>query len=158
MIQPRPGDLIAVRKGETHVLFAILTKQILFGGHWSFVFHRSRKTLPSEREEVVGSGFNATVDFIVPKREERVVRISRGNDFTSLRGPELLQQAPLKGEKNYRIFRWKNNQRVEAEYVRFTPSPTKEERTAPHSACMPADFAWNLAERDWRVDSSMWDA
>jgi hypothetical protein len=32
MLQIRPGDLIAVGKGDGAVLFAILTKQILFGG------------------------------------------------------------------------------------------------------------------------------
>jgi hypothetical protein len=39
MVQIRPGDLSAVSKGDSAVLFAILTKQILFGGHWSYVFH-----------------------------------------------------------------------------------------------------------------------
>lgn len=158
MIQIRPGDLIAVRRNDAHVVFAILTKQILFGGHWSFVFHRSRQTLPAKGEEVVGAGFNAVVDFIVPKREGRVVRINRANDFSSLMGPELLQQEPAKGETNYGIWRWINKERMEAEYVRFTPSPTREERAAPRYSCMPADFAWHLAERKWNVSSSMWGA
>ena len=75
MIQLCPGDLVAVRKDGSHFLFAILSKQILFGGHWSFVFHGS--------------------------------------------GPELLQQQPAKGEVNYRIWRWKDGQRADADYVRF---------------------------------------
>ena len=158
MIQLRPGDLIAVRKEDAHVLFAILTKQILFGGHWSFVFHSSRKTLHLAQDEIIGSGFNAVVDFIVPKRENRVIRISRGNNFSSLMGPEMLQQEPLRGERNYRIWRWKNNERKETEYVRFTPSPTREERAAPRYSCLPADFAWELVEREWKEDSSMWSA
>lgn len=158
MIQLRPGDLIAVRKDDAHVLFAILTKQILFGGHWSFVFHGSRPTLPSASGDIVGSGFNAAVDFIVPKREDRIVRIGRSNDFSSLMGPELLQQEPLKGEHNYRIWRWKNKDRTEAEYVRFTRTPTREEKAAPRYSCLPADFAWDLAARKWKEDSSMWGA
>lgn len=158
MIQLRAGDLIAVRKDEAHVLFAILTKQILFGGHWSFVFHRPRKTAPSDYDRAIGAGFNAVVDFIVPKRESRVVRISRGNNFSSLMGSELLQQEPLKDEKNYRIWRWKSKERIEAEYVRFTPSPSREERSAPRYSCMRADFAWDLAEREWEESFSVWGA
>ena len=137
----------------------MLTKQVLFGGHWSFVIHHARQPLPKdEAGEVMGPGFNAIVDFIVPKREGRVVRISRGNDFSSLNGPQLLQQAPLKDEKNYRIWRWKDNRREDAEYVRFTPSPTKEERRAPHYSCIAADFAWDLAARAWTTHQSMWGA
>ena len=156
MVHLRPNDLVAVRKDGTYFLFAILTKQILFGGHWVFAFHGSRMTLPSAQEKVSGSGFNAIVDFIVPKREDRVVRVSRGNEFSSLMGPELLQQEPPKGEVNYRIWRWENNLRENAEYVRFTPSPTLEERSAPHYSCMPADFACDLVARGWQEHLSKW--
>src|SRR2546425_207169 len=126
MVQLRPGDLVAVRRNGVYVVFAILTKQILFGGHWVFAFHGSRESLPSEHHECAGPGFNAVVDFIVPKREDRVVRIRRGQDFSSLLGPELLQQEPAKSQVNYRMWRWQNNRREKAEYVRFTPSPTPE--------------------------------
>lgn len=158
MIQLRPGDLVAVRKGDLHVVFAILTGQILFGGHWSFVFHGARKALPLEQDEIRGPGFNAVVDFIVPKREQRVSRISRGNDLSSLMGPELLKQEPLEGQRNFQIFRWKNRERARAEYVRFTPSPTREERAAPSYSCIHADFAWDLAKREWKEAASMWSA
>jgi hypothetical protein len=92
----------------------------------------------------------------VPKRENRVVRVSRGNEFSSLVGPELLQQAPLKGERNYRIWRWKNRTREEAEFVRFTPSPTAEEQSAPHYSCLRADFACDLAIRGWTNNTPKW--
>lgn len=158
MLQIRPGDLIAVRNDELYVLVAILSKQVLFGGHWCFVMHHARDTLPAaESEGAIGPGFNAAVDFIVPRREGRVIRISRDNDFSSLNGPELLQQAPLKGEKNYRIWRWKDNRREDAEYVRFTPSPTREEQHSPHYCCLAADFAWKLAARAWTADQPMWN-
>jgi hypothetical protein len=158
MIQLRPGDLVAVRRDEAYFLFAILTKQILFGGHWSFAFHCSRPALPTAPDRIGAPGFNAAVDFIVPKREGRVVRVSRGNDFSSLLGPELLQQRPAKGEVNFRIWRWKDNDRQEAEYVRFTSSPTPEERSAPHYSCIPADLACDLAAREWKVNESVWRA
>jgi len=158
VIQLRPGDLVAVRKDGAYFLFAILTKQILFGGHWSFAFHGSRSTAPAADDRAVGHGFNAAIDFIFPKREDRLVRVSRGNDFSHLQGPELLQQQPLKGEVNYRIWRWKENRREEAEYVRFTPSPSPEERSAPHYSCIPADFACDLVARGWKEHESKWSA
>ena len=156
MIRLRPGDLITVRKDNAHFLFAILTKQVLLGGHWSFVFHGSRPMPASAQAEIIGPGFNAAVDFIVPLREDRVVRIRRGNDFSSLLGPELLQQEPAQGEVNYRIWRWKDNLREEAEFVRFTPSPTSEERSAPRYSCIPADLACDLAARGWKENESEW--
>ncbi len=157
MIQLRPGDLVTIQNGDAHVLFAILTKQILFGGHWSFVFHNPRSALPSLGDKISDPGFNAAVDFIVPKREKRVIFVSRDNDFSKLVGPELLQQPPLRGESNYRIWRWVNGRREEAEYVRFTSSPTQEEMSAPHYSCLRADFACDLAKSGWKPGSSMWD-
>jgi hypothetical protein len=158
MIQIRAGDLIAVRTNEKSVSFAILTKQILFGGHWCFVFYKSLSELPAITTDVANIGFNAFVDFIVAKREKRLARISRGNDFRHLNGPELLIQEPLKGEVNYRIWRWKNGERIDTEYVRFTTSPTEPERTAPHCGCLNVDFACSLASRAWRPGEPKWAA
>ncbi len=158
MIQVRPGDLVAVQNEGAYILFAILTKQILFGGQWCFVSHSARRVLPAKAEIVSSSGFNAVVDFILPKREQRVFRLSRGNDFSSLFGPELLQQPSLKGQSNYRLWRWKNGKREQAEFVRFTPSPTKEETSVPHYCCIGADFAFEFAARHWQPSSSMWTA
>jgi hypothetical protein len=158
MFQIRPGDFIAVSNGDSAVVFAILTKQILFGGHWSYVFHGARKMTVMSTIEAVGTGFNAAVDFIVPKRENRIVRISRGNDFSSLMGPELLQQEPAEGEVNYQIWRWMNGRREEADWLRFTPSPTAEERSAPHYSCIPAEWACKLAARRWEPHMSAWAA
>jgi hypothetical protein len=95
-------------------------------------------------------------DFIAPKRENRIVRISRSNDFSSLIGPELLQQEPAKGEVNDRIWRWMNGRREQAEWVRFTPSPTAEEKSAPHYSCIPAEWACKLAARRWEPSMSKW--
>jgi hypothetical protein len=156
MLQIRPGDLIAVRSGDAETLFAVLTKQILFGGHWSYVFYDAPSGLRDSNPETTGAGFNVAVDFIVAKRENRIVRLSRGNDFSSLMGPELLQQEPDPGQPNYRIWRWRDGRREEAEWVRFTPSPSAEERSAPHYCCMPADRVCELAARRWQPQESQW--
>jgi hypothetical protein len=154
MIQLRPGDLVEVASDQASVAFAILTKEMLFGGHWCFVFRQ----LPTDTSVSPQPGFNAFVDFIVPKREGRIARISRGNDFSTLQGPELLQQEPLKGQVNYRIFRWKHKSREDVEYLRFTDTPTDEERVAPSYSCMPADYVCALVARRWKPGTSKWVA
>ena len=57
MLQIRPGDFIAVSEDGSAVLFAILTKQILFGGHWSYVFHGTRNVTTVPTIQAVGTGF-----------------------------------------------------------------------------------------------------
>jgi hypothetical protein len=156
MPQIRAGDLLAVRKGDTQTVFAILTKQVLFGGHWAYVFHDGGAGPQDTGGRTMGPGFNCAVDFIVPKREGRIVTLTRGNDFASLMGPELLQQEPPIGMRSYGVWRWKHGRREEAELIRFTLSPTVEERSAPHYSCIPADMACELAARRWRPSMSMW--
>jgi hypothetical protein len=150
--------LVAIENDGSHIVAAILTKQILFGGHWSFLFHGTHEALPKDFH-VAGrtTGFNAAVDFIIPKREKRLSRISRGNSFSALLGPELVTQAPLRGEQNYRVWKWRGGEREAAEYVRFTSTPTLEERSAPPYSCLAADFAWKLAARGWTPGASMYE-
>ncbi len=158
MLQIRAGDFIAVADGDSAVLFAVLTKQVLFGGHWSYVFHGVRPLTAVSNIQASGTGFNAAVDFITPKRENRIIRISRDNDFSSLMGSELLQQEPAKGEVNYMMWRWLNGRREDAEFVRFTPSPSTEERIAPPFGCIPAEWVCKLAAQSWEPRMSMWTA
>jgi len=155
MLQIRPGDLVAIQKNDLYVVVAVLTPQLLFGGHWCFVAHNARPDLVDDETEFT-SGFNAFVDFIVPKREGRISRLRRNADFSSLRGSLLLQQPPAKGEKNYRLWQWKDDQREAVEYLRFTPSPTREQQSTPHYATISADRAWDLASRAWTPDQSLW--
>ncbi len=156
MLQIRSGDLIRVRHGDAETVFAVLTRQTFFGGHWSYVFHGAACGRWDAIAEASRSGFNAVVDFIVPNREKRIVRLSRGNDFSSLMGPDLLQQEPPSGDINYQIWRWKDGRREEAEWVRFTPSPSAEEKSAPRYSCIPADMVCEMAARRWQPHTSMW--
>ncbi|TAA36250.1 hypothetical protein [Pseudoxanthomonas winnipegensis] len=148
MIQIRAGDLLSVKADEGNVVFAVLTKKLLFGGNWCYVFH--------PREPLEDHGFNAFVDFIVPKREGRVTRLSSGNDFSNLGGPELLKQHPTRGEKGYAIYRWSNFSIASVTHIRTTQYPTKEELAAPEYACLPAEFACELALRQWQPQDWLW--
>jgi hypothetical protein len=158
VLQHRAGDLLAVQNQDLFVLFAVLTKAIIFGGNWTFVFYQLYDRLPSQPSTWNPSqGFNAFVDLIAPKREGRLHRISRGNDFAALAGPRLLQQEPTLGSRNFQIYRWRNkSERSGVEYVHFTDKPTPEEAAAPRYSCLSADFAWDLAARNWTTDQTMW--
>ena len=153
MIQTRPGDLLNVSFGERDVVFAVLTKKALFGGNWSFVFYD-----PPGGQLHSAQGFNAFVDFVTPKREGRVARLSSGNDFSVLDGPSLLKQQPTRGESAYAIYRWSNLEVDSVVHIRTTRSPTTEELSAPEYSCLPADFACELALRRWRPQDRMWAA
>jgi hypothetical protein len=156
MIQIRPGDLVSVLHDDSWYRFAILVKQILFGGHWCFVYSDASSAKPTTEFDTCAPGFNAFADFLSPKRQGRVIRVSRANDFSSLYGPELLVQQPARSEVNFRVWRWKDKGREGAEYVRYTPSPTQEERCSPEYACFQADMVCELVKRGWRPGERWW--
>lgn len=75
MIQQRIGDVLRIEEGGQYFYVVVLTKLVMFGGNILFVFHsdgkeRSIGSLVSE-----SSGFNVCADLLLPKREDRVVRI-----------------------------------------------------------------------------------
>ena len=153
MIQIRVGDLLSVKTDDGDVVFAVLTKKVLFGGNWCYVFY------PSESRQMgAGNGFNAFVDFIVPKRDGRVTRISRGNEFSTPSGQLLLKQQPTRGETAYSVYRWSNLSVASVTHIRTTSSPTQDELAAPEYMCLPADFACELAIRRWRPQDRIWTA
>lgn len=151
MIQARSGDLLEIQFGTERIRFAVLTKKLLFGGNWCFVFHN-----PMASQSKGASGFNAFVDLIVPKRQSRVERISRNNDFSDLLGPALLKQQPTRGEKDYAIYSWPDRRIESVTHIGTTSCPTREELSAPEYMCIPADFACELAIRQWKPHERIW--
>src|SRR3546814_651 len=153
MIQTRAGDLLSVMTDDGAITFAVLTKKLLFGGNWCYVFYKTSAEQPEGHH-----GFNAFVDFIVPKRDGRVTRLSGGNDFSTFIGHELLKQQPTRGKTSFSIYRWSNLSIASVTHIRTTSSPTENERAAPEYMCLPADFACELALRQWRPQDRIWSA
>lgn len=75
MIQQRIGDLLQVEEGGQYFYVVVLTKQVKFGGNILFVFHSDGKKRSVDSLVPESSGFNVCADLLVPKREDRVVRI-----------------------------------------------------------------------------------
>jgi hypothetical protein len=100
MIQVAPGDLVSIA-ANGRFYYALLIERIrMFGGCWSFVFHRTSSRVLTA-PEVLGEsqGFNAFVDYIWSKREKRIERIARKVDATAFRGPGFLKAThPFKGK------------------------------------------------------------
>jgi len=101
MLQVAPGDLIAIDANGQYYYALILDRIRLFGGNWTFAFHRSSPKLLTAAEILGGSadGFNAFIDFIWAKRENRLTRLKRGVDTAPFRGPGRLKGTNALKEK-----------------------------------------------------------
>lgn len=95
MIRISPGDLIALSANGHFYYAAILPGRRLFGGNWTYAFHRKSQTLLTAEEILRGprSGFNAFVDFIWAKRENRATRLAKKINTTTFEGPGFLKKA-----------------------------------------------------------------
>jgi len=103
MIQIKPADLVAVRANGKYYYALIVDRVRLFGGNWTFVFHRSSSELLDASAILEGepSGFNAFVDFIWAKRESRLTRLMRGVNTKPFFGPGRLKgTSTIKGKAN----------------------------------------------------------
>src|SRR5205085_102663 len=84
MIRLLPADLVAISSGGRYFYVVILSAIRLFGGNWSYVFHRASES-PLATDEILGGpqeGFHAFVDFIWAKREDRITRLARKIDVS----------------------------------------------------------------------------
>jgi len=79
MIRITLGDLLAVAINDKYYYALVLDRIQLFGGNWTFVFHRTSDQLLAAEEILSGpqSGFHAFVDFIWAKREGRITRLAK---------------------------------------------------------------------------------
>lgn len=79
MIRIFPGDLLAVRAKNRYYYALLLERVRLFGGNWSYAFHRSSGELLQASELLAAGqpGFHAFIDFIWAKRENRIERLAK---------------------------------------------------------------------------------
>src|SRR3546814_11306030 len=115
MIQTRAGDLLSVMTDDGAITFAVLTKKLLFGGNWCYVFYKTSAEQPDGHH-----GFNAFVDCIVPKRDGRVTRLSGGIDLSTFIGNELLTQQPTRYKKSFSIIQWTHPSIASVNHIRTT--------------------------------------
>jgi hypothetical protein len=101
MIHVAPGDLVAVAARGRYYYALVIERIRMFGGSWTFAFHRTSESLlaPEELLEGPRSGFNAFVDFIWAKRERRLLRLARQVDASPFRGPGRLKGTHAVKEK-----------------------------------------------------------
>ena len=105
VIQVSPGDLVAVSANEKFYYALLIERIRMFGGCWSFVFHRTSRELISAADLLTspGVGFNAFVDFLWSKREGRIQRLQRRAETAPFRGPGFLVDAGWLPEQDPRI-------------------------------------------------------
>jgi hypothetical protein len=156
MIRIAPGDVLAIQHDGRYVYAAVLTRQILFGGHWSFIYHGAfPRLMPiDELLAVELRGFNAVVDYIQPNREKRLVRIAKKVDTSRYPNPPLVKShfgPPIARRDVWKILRWTDKEQQVVE-IKMTYEPTAQELSLPNHECLSANYAWGLAERDWTPD------
>ena len=93
MIRIQPGDLLAVAADGRQYYALILDRIRLFGGHWTFVFHRTSEEplAPTDLLQGPRAGFHAFVDFIWARREDRVRRLQTKVSPQGFEGPGYLK-------------------------------------------------------------------
>jgi hypothetical protein len=101
MIQISPGDLVAVAADGRYFYALILHRVGLFGGNWTFVFHRSSQNILDAVDLLNGpkNGYHAFVDFIWAKRDGRLSRVARKVDTGPFAGPGRLKGTHALKEK-----------------------------------------------------------
>ncbi len=79
MIRVTRGDLLAIRGEDAKFYYALILDKVgLFGGNWSFAFHKTSDNVLSSND-LLGPdirGFHAFIDFIFAKRENRITRLA----------------------------------------------------------------------------------
>ena len=77
MIKLKEGDVIAFKRGDRYYYAVVITPIIMFGGNLVYAFHMTTDDLISLAELLKRqtSGFNAVVDFILAKREKRIIKL-----------------------------------------------------------------------------------
>ena len=93
MIRVQPGDLVAVAANQKYYYALILDRVRLFGGNWTYAFHRTSTDLLKAQDVLGGpqAGFHAFIDFIWAKRENRLIRLARGIGTSGYEGPGYLK-------------------------------------------------------------------
>jgi hypothetical protein len=151
MLQTRPGDLVAIEAAGRFFYALILDRIALFGGAWSFVF-AFHSEMPLDREQVLARdirGWNAFVDFIWAKRENRITRVARGVDTALFRGPGYLKGSNAFPQK---ATMW-SIQDMRTGGVMRKSELTPEERTYPMNECIDDVVMVKRVLEDWTPES-----
>lgn len=86
MIQIKPGDVIALEHDNFYYYCIVLTKIIQFGGNLTYVFNFKTKESLSLDDLLKNksNGYNAIVDFIWAKRQKRVAKLGKIDNYNDL--------------------------------------------------------------------------
>lgn len=79
----KEGDLIALEDHGRWCVFLILSKSAFFGCQWAFALYQTFGEIPpvNSLELSPNNGFVALIDFIEPRRENKIVRIDKGMEI-----------------------------------------------------------------------------
>jgi len=147
MIRIYPGDLIAISVSGKYYYVLVLDRIRLFGGNWTFAFHRTSDQLLSS-EEILSRpqlGFHAFVDFIWAKREDRITRIAKQINVEPYDHVQYLKNThTTKGKATtWFIYDRQFNE------IKRTSELTEEEKRAPLEERIDDTIMADCVDRKW---------
>ena len=94
MMRLVPGDLVTIERDAVFHYALILDKISFFGANWVYVFHLTSTQVLDAQAVLRGpqDGFNAFVDFIHAKRDQRIQRIGQRCEVNSFWGPGFMKR------------------------------------------------------------------
>ena len=144
----KPGELVCLEHEGKHYAFLILSPSAFFGCQWTFALHRTFSEVPPASAMSVHAekGFVALIDFIVPRRSDSVVRVSKKietSSFLSFTRTKALIRGGLTGPALWYIYD------RQFRILKQVPSLSAEELDYPIGSGMKASEAYELVDAQW---------
>lgn len=129
MKQLKPGDVVAFKLNENYCYAIILSKIIMFGANLVYAFPFATKEI-IELNELLSSkqkGFNAIVDFILAKRENRITKLGDINNYLAFKLHKYFKGCHEINTKSHNWFIYDDNNQI----AKRTSQLTSEEKEYP---------------------------
>ena len=152
MIKLKEGDVIAFKRGDRYYYAVVITPIIMFGGNLVYAFHMTTDDLISLAELLKRqtSGFNAVVDFILAKREKRIIKLGSIKNPQQFRKTQYFKrQTPNK--KFWFIEELKDKTTYE---IKRTEKLNEEEVHYPYLSTIPTDWLADYIDKKWSPEQS----
>ncbi|MEH6462294.1 MAG: hypothetical protein V7771_00005 [Shewanella psychromarinicola] len=147
----RQGNLIAIQHDGEYHYFLVLTESAFFGCQWSYCFYKTSNGLLAEDEilKTYGNGFPALVDFIIERRANEVVKISKKVDVSSFQITSNLKARIDQYGGGHKWYIYSPGFSKIAQQGRLKP----EQECLPIASGLKAKDAIRLIKTKWKIEN-----
>lgn len=151
MIHIKPGDVIAFELNNKYYYCLILSNIIYFGGNlvYAFDFSSDRLVALSELLQEKSSGFNAIVDFIFAKKENRLQKIGTITNYQDYWKHKFFKLTSAIKEKatSWEIYD------ASLKPIKMVDKLSEEEKKYPDLSRIDDTILVNLINNKWRPET-----